>query len=745
MNGKISKLAVFMIAFVISLFVVFFIGKKHDATTGTNHFVLALDGITQFRKGLDVAGGIKLTYKVDYSKYKEIYKDTVEFNRVKSSIEGIILKNIDSRISKLGVSDYNAYPQILNNENYIVIEIGGISDIEEAKKIIWRTVELEFKLPNEQWSSPQWLAQRKSLAQTLLIDAKNGNLSGIAAGRAGDDIYYNRFDSLPLSQLPVFYTTHLSKINSLSNGQLLNEVIGWLYHTFTQQDDKGVETTQTLTGSTIVKLLDKKILTGQVVSPNTLASASALNGLVYEDQFSLDRKGLNPVESPIYNANQRSIIFNSGVLFSGQAAYEVTIIRAAKSSSLTTGQDDANQELSGKVSVLASLISKGQSPGFASGIQQVASGWIDEAQLKSVIVNFNQTTPGVKTYDQLDGWYIVQVRTAKSANQPLYHLSVIKNVSPSLSSKVLKDTTTQILYTVEDIFVRDTNSWVIAKDPQTSEILNGAFFKFANIDKSQTGQPVVVINLDEKGKNIFCNVSTQSIGKQMAIFVGGNLLTAPTIRDKICGGSAQIDGQFDIAGAKQLVDSLNEGTLPAKLILAHEEKISPVLGAHAMQGAIIALGLSFIAIAILMIVMYGWKKALIAMFAMTVFLAVLFAAVKLIDYALSLSGIAAIILTIGMGIDASILIFERVLEELKSGKTMQSAIEIGHERSWAPIRDGNISTGLIAFLLFTMGINIFKGFGAMMLVNMIMILVIMVPLIKELLTYAYAKKADYTK
>ena len=133
------------------------------------------------------------------------------------------------------------------------------------------------------------------------------------------------------------------------------------------------------------------------------------------------------------------------------------------------------------------------------------------------------------------------------------------------------------LYTVEDIFVNYVPSRSTAKDPKSNEILNGAFFKFANISQGQTGLPVAVINFDEKGKEIFCNLTEQIVGKPMAIFVGGQLVTAPVIREKICGGSAQIDGQFDAAGAKQLVEDLNEGALPAPLILAHEEKMSPTL------------------------------------------------------------------------------------------------------------------------------------------------------------------------
>lgn len=134
---------------------------------------------------------------------------------------------------------------------------------------------------------------------------------------------------------------------------------------------------------------------------------------------------------------------------------------------------------------------------------------------------------------------------------------------------------TATLYAFEDVFVQDRETWIPATDGQN--ILNGAYFKFANTSSSEMGEPVVVINLDDKGKEVFCNITQNNINKPMAIFVGGNLLTAPNIQTKICGGTAQIDGSFTTESAKALSNALNEGTLPAPLILMQEEKISPSL------------------------------------------------------------------------------------------------------------------------------------------------------------------------
>jgi protein-export membrane protein SecD len=243
----------------------------------------------------------------------------------------------------------------------------------------------------------------------------------------------------------------------------------------------------------------------------------------------------------------------------------------------------------------------------------------------------------------------------------------------------------------------------------------------------------VVLSFDDAGKEIFCAITSNNIGKQMAIFIGGKIITAPTIQAKICDGSAQIDGQFTPDSAKEMTSSLNDGALPAPLILMQEEKISPSLGESAFTGAIIAMLAGLVLIYIYMTIVYGIKKGLVTLLSLSNITLILLAIVKVIDYALSLAGIAAIILSIGMAVDTNVLIFERMKEEKAEGKNNDTAIKIAYERSRMAIKDGQLSTGLIGLLLFLMGINIFKGFGSMLVVGVILTLLVNVPLIKELL------------
>ena len=226
----------------------------------------------------------------------------------------------------------------------------------------------------------------------------------------------------------------------------------------------------------------------------------------------------------------------------------------------------------------------------------------------------------------------------------------------------------------------------------------------------------------------------------MAIFIWWELITSPVIQSKICDGSAQIDGNFTAESAKELTNQLNDWALPAPLILMQEEKVSASLWENAFNGALIAMAVGFLVIYLYMTYLYGWKKWLVSLISLGVYTLILFAIVKVIDYALSLSGIAAIILSIWMAVDANVLIFERMKEEKENKKSDGEAINTACDRSRNAIRDGQISTWMIGVLLMLMWINMFKWFGTMLVVWVLLTLIVNVPVIKELLHIFYRKK-----
>ena len=218
-----NTLVWYIVAFVVSLLVIFFVGRSVEAGTGKSSMILTPDGLNHFRKGMDVAGGVRLTYKIDFAKYKENYANQQEYIARTQDVKDIILQNIDTRISKLWVSDYTSYIQSLSDGEYVVVEIWWVFDLDQAKEIIGKTVELEFKLAYEGDGEDLRLG-RQAVAEDLLQQAVNDprSFATLVEGKQGDNIYYQSYPAISADQLPAIYQANLDvlkerqDVNSIS-------------------------------------------------------------------------------------------------------------------------------------------------------------------------------------------------------------------------------------------------------------------------------------------------------------------------------------------------------------------------------------------------------------------------------------------------------------------------------------------------------------------------------------------------
>lgn len=287
-------------------------------------------------------------------------------------------------------------------------------------------------------------------------------------------------------------------------------------------------------------------------------------------------------------------------------------------------------------------------------------------------------------------------------------------------------------YNFEWIFVNEKPYWQLAKDKKTWKYLDWSYFKFAQASFSQNWEPVVLINFDDVWKEIFCNITRDNVNKENWIFIGWKLITAPVIREPICWWTAQISWNFDTKEAKNLAKDLNEGALPAELILVSEEKISPLLWENVIKWALIAWFIWLILVSIYIYIVYWFKYLIITLISLISYILVILAITKLIDYAFSLAWIAAIILSIWMAVDANILIYERLKEELNLWKNIIRAIQDAYQRAWFAIRDWNLTTWLVAIVLFSLWMNIFKWFWFMFIITILTTLFFLVPFIKIL-------------
>ena len=231
---------------------------------------------------------------------------------------------------------------------------------------------------------------------------------------------------------------------------------------------------------------------------------------------------------------------------------------------------------------------------------------------------------------------------------------------------------------------------------------------------NQTGEPAVHINLDGRGATIFQQITRESVGKRMAMVLvekgKGEVVTAPVIRSEIPGGRVQISGRMTTMEARDVALLLRAGALAAPMEIVEERTVGPSLGADNIKRGFDSTLIGFTAIAIFMIAYYS-VFGVISVLALAANLMMLVALLSMLQATLTLPGIAAIALTLGMAIDANVLINERIREELRNGTTPQAAISAGYERAWATILDSNITTLIAGIALFMFGSGPVRGFA----------------------------------
>lgn len=241
--------------------------------------------------------------------------------------------------------------------------------------------------------------------------------------------------------------------------------------------------------------------------------------------------------------------------------------------------------------------------------------------------------------------------------------------------------------------------------------LTGKYLKRAELAFDQTTyKPVVNLVFNDEGSGIFEQLTDQNVGKQLAIYLDGMPISAPVVNQKISGGNAQITGQFTADEARQLVRRLNSGALPVPITLISQQSVEASLGKVELERSLAAGVYGLLAVALFMIFWYR-LPGLMAVLALLVYTALLLGVFKIVPVTLTAAGIAGFILSIGMAVDANILIFERFKEEMRAGRGMAGSIEEGFQRAWTSIRDSNVSSLITAAILYWFGTSLIKGFA----------------------------------
>lgn len=232
------------------------------------------------------------------------------------------------------------------------------------------------------------------------------------------------------------------------------------------------------------------------------------------------------------------------------------------------------------------------------------------------------------------------------------------------------------------------------------------------------GEPYVSLTLNAKGAQIFANVTATNVGKRLAIVLDGKVVSAPVIREAIPSGQAQISGNFTVEQANDLSVILRAGALPAPVIVEEERTVGPLLGADSIRSGLKAAAIGTALVVVFMIFYYR-LAGLVAVFALGLNLLLILACLALFKGTLTLPGIAGLILTLGMSVDANVLIYERMREEMALGKSMRASIAAGYHRALSAIVDSNLTTIIAAALIFKFGTGPIRGFAVTLTIGLL--------------------------
>jgi protein-export membrane protein SecD len=272
---------------------------------------------------------------------------------------------------------------------------------------------------------------------------------------------------------------------------------------------------------------------------------------------------------------------------------------------------------------------------------------------------------------------------------------------------------TQKEHEVSVILVRTQSAVDILppNDPFKATELSGAQLERAEVvSDNQTGAVQVSLQFDNEGKELFKKITTEHVGEPIAIYLDGQPISVPTVQQPITDGRAVITGSFNIQEARLLTQRLNAGALPVPIDLVSQQSVGASLGAESLQKSLKAGMVSLVLVMVFMLLFYR-LPGVVSIIALVLYLSLTLAIFKLIGVTLTLAGIAGFILSIGLAVDANVLIFERLREELSEGKSLKAGVEEGFLRAWTSIRDGNISTLITCALLIWFGSSFVQGFA----------------------------------
>ena len=702
---------------LILIFTLFFGFFDLPSSTQSKLLPLTPSAITKqsINLGLDLQGGSQLDYKIDLREVPESDKaDIID------GVQGVIEK----RVNSLGVAEPQIYTSEVANETHIIVEladntviapedittylnetkdISELTDdekkyisIEKAKASVGKTIQLEFK-EKKTSLDPQEKDKIKSEAQ-IALDKINVGADYSVIGQeeviaANAKVDYKKEDFTFESNIN---TDLRNVLKNLEIGQVNKELVEGVYNTIVNFKE-GTETANSFVG--IVKLVDKQ---KAVIHDKEILTSHIL--ISYQGSERADASITRSKEEAYARAKEVYEKLNN-------TEEKADFAELAKEYSDEPGA----KESGGKLDM----------PIF-TGVQNLATEYVAVATALETNGQISEIT------ETNFGYHVIKADEVK-------------------------------LNVEEDQYKYEIISYSTISDPWKSTGLTGKQFTRADVEYTNNGIPQAYITLqfNEEGAKLFAEITERNIDKPLAMFVGDKFISSPTVNEKITSGSAIINGIASEEEAYQIKKDLNTGAIPAPIILTGEYTIGATLGQEALTLSVKAGAIGLFIVMLFMILIYR-LPGLIASIALVSYASILIFLIKsqlpillsliiaLVIYGfliykilynqdsgwekfisfilssvalifmtnllntpitLTLAGVAGLILSIGMAVDANILIFERIKEEIQSGKTIKLAIDTGFERAWSAIRDSNFSTLITCGILFFLGSSIIKGFA----------------------------------
>ncbi len=643
--------------------------------------------------GLDLAGGTELDYKIDLSQAIKQNNDDDGSNDVDiNSISESVRDSLESRVNPAGIGEIIVKRSQINGEEHILIQMPPSSNVQKAKDMAEQDNRLEFLAE----SPEQVKLARIKIAKIMTLQLENKDWTTQTEKILADD------NQAHLKKVETVFADQMQdpnlaeKFKNAQKGDILKEII---------------ETNITPSYSVDAN--------GQINISGDSFFGKALAIIKITDIKEEERETKTPE-----NANARHILF----AYPGASRAKEDLPYANKEEAKAKAEEVLQQiKDGGDFAELAKEFSNGPSGEKGGDLGNFRPGSMAPAFNDAVFNNEEaQLVPEVIETDF--GFHIIEVTEL---------------------NKEKTETKTDKGYTYEMLFWSvDDLTWVPTK-------LGGKQLDIARIGFNEAGQAMVDLRFDAEGGRLFGDITGRLASRKcgpngeacrLGIKVGGNWTSQPTVTQKISGRNAQITGNFTQESAKNLADSLNLGAIDAPVILSGQVSIQPELGKEQLDKSIKAAAFGLLATIIFMIVMYQ-LAGLVAGVSLLLYAGLFITILKIWPNSfggpivLSLAGAAGMALSIGLAVDGNILIFERVKEEIKKGRNLLLAVDLGFERAWSAIRDSNLTTLLTCIILFSFGSSIVKGFAITLIVGTLLSMFTAVTISRNLLRLVLQNKS----